>query len=152
MTIAEIPAEAHAAVQARRRKEIDELDYRRELRRLRDRGFSQNEISQWLGISQPAVHSALRTAAKVPMPLEGFSGATPAEICQRFAAGFIDRAQLIDELSRYPYQPVGKTDGYDWLTEEPPGTFNEVVDAAHQGLIDDGIYDAVMDALAAQGT
>ena len=34
MTIAEIPAEARAAVLARRRKEIDELDYRRELRRL----------------------------------------------------------------------------------------------------------------------
>ena len=41
MTIMEIPAEARAAVRARRRKEIDELDYRRELRRLGERGYTQ---------------------------------------------------------------------------------------------------------------
>lgn len=143
MTIAEVPAEARAAVLARRRKEIDELDYRRQLRRLELGGYSQRDIARWVGITQPSVLSALRTAAKVPMPLEGFSGATPYEICQRYAAGFIDRAQLVDELTRFPYEKEGHTDGYDSLIVDPPGTWSEVSDARRRGLIEDGIYEEV---------
>ncbi|WP_336643796.1 hypothetical protein [Microbacterium sp. MMO-113] len=143
MTIAEVPAEARAAVLARRRKEMDELDYRRELRRLDQRGYSQREIAKWLGIAQPSVLSALRTAAKVSMPLDGFSGATPYEICQRYAAGFIDRAQLVDELTRFPYVKGGQTDGYDSLIVDPAGTWSEVSDAARRGLIEDDVYEEV---------
>lgn len=143
MTIAEVPAEARAAVRARRRKEMDELDYRRELRRLGQRGYSQREIAKWLGIAQPSVLSALRTAAKVSMPLQGFSGATPYEICQRYAAGFIDRAKLVDELTRFPYVKSGQTDGYDSLIIDPVGTWSEVGDAARRGLIEDDVYEEV---------
>ncbi|MFT4281508.1 hypothetical protein [Microbacterium sp.] len=143
MTIAEVPAEARAAVRARRRKEIDELDYRRELRRLDERGYSQTQISKWLGIAQPSVLSALRTAAKVTMPLEGFSGATPYEICQRYAGGIIDRAQLVDELTRFPYVEGGHTDGYDSLIVDPAGTWSEVSDARRRGLIENDVYEEV---------
>lgn len=143
MTIAEVPAEARAAVLARRRKEIDELDYRRELRRLGEHGYSQRDISKWLGIAQPSVLSALRTAAKVAMPLDGFSGATPYEICQRYAAGFIGRPQLVDELTRFPYVKGGQTDGYDSLIVDPAGTWSEVDDAARRGLIEDDVYEEV---------
>lgn len=143
MTIAEVPAEARAAVLARRRKEMDELDYRRELRRLDQHGYSQREIAKWLGIAQPSVLSALRTAAKVPMPLDGFSGATPYEICQRYAAGFLSRPQLVDELARFPYVKGGHTDGYDSLIVDPPGTWSEVEDAARRGLIEDDVYEEV---------
>lgn len=145
MAIVEVPVEARAAVRARRRKEIDELDYRRELRRLREHGYSQRDISKWLGIAQPSVLSALRTAAKVAMPLEGFSGATPYEICQRYAAGFIDRENLVDELTRFPYVKGGQTDGYDSLIVDPAGTWSEVEDAAHRGLIEDDVYEEVFD-------
>lgn len=143
MTIAEIPVEARAAVRARRRKEIDELDYRRELRRLKERGFTQSEIARWLGIAQPSVTSALRTASKVAMPLDGFSGATPAEICQRYAAGFLNRAQLIDELVRFPYAKSGETDGLDSLLVDPPGTWSEVSTAVRRGLIEEDVYEDV---------
>lgn len=143
MTIAEVPAEARAAVLARRRKEIDELDYRRELRRLGEHGYSQRDISKWLGIAQPSVLSALRTAAKVAMPLDGFSGATPYEICQRYAAGFIGRPQLVDELTRFPYVKGGQTDGFDSLIVDPAGTWSEVDDAARRGLIEDDVYEEV---------
>lgn len=145
MTITDVPVEARAAVQARRRKEIDELDYRRELRRLDDMGYGQTQISRWLGISQPSVNSALRTAAKVDMPLEGFSGATPMEICQRYAAGFIDRAQLVDELVRFPYVPGGKTDGYDSVIVDPPGAWAEVSTAQRRGLIERDVYKEVFE-------
>lgn len=146
MTIAEVPDQARAAVQARRRKEIDELDYRRELHRLGEQGFSQRDISKWLGIAQPSVLSALKTAAKVPMPVDGFSGATPYEICQRYAAGFIDRAQLVDELTRFPYAEGGQTDGYDSLMVDPPGAWAEVSDARRRGLIADDVYEEVFNA------
>ncbi|WEG08317.1 hypothetical protein PU630_13890 [Microbacterium horticulturae] len=143
MTIVEVPVEARAAVLARRRKEIDELDYRRELRRLGERGYSQRDISRWLGIAQPSVLSALRTAAKVAMPLDGFSGATPYEICERYAAGFVDRAKLVDELVRFPYVKGGHTDGCDSLIVDPPGTWSEVSDARRRGLIEDDVYEEV---------
>ncbi len=143
MAIADVPVEARAAVRARRRKEIDELDYRRELRRLEERGYSQTQISKWLGIAQPSVLSALRTAAKVTMPLDGFSGATPYEICQRYAGGLIDRAQLVDELTRFPYVEGGHTDGYDSLIVDPAGTWSEVSDARRRGLIENDVYEEV---------
>lgn len=143
MSVAEVPAEARAAVRARRRREMDELDYRRELRRLDQRGYSQREIAKWLGIAQPSVLSALRTAAKVSMPVDGFSGATPFEICQRYAAGFIDRVALVDELTRFPYVKGGQTDGYDSLIVDPAGTWSEVDDAVRRGLIEDDVYEEV---------
>ena len=143
MSVAEVPAEARAAVRARRRREMDELDYRRELRRLDQRGYSQREIAKWLGIAQPSVLSALRTAAKVSMPVDGFSGATPFEICQRYAAGFIDRVTLVDELTRFPYVKGGQTDGYDSLIVDPAGTWAEVDDAVRRGLIEDDVYEEV---------
>lgn len=146
MAFTEIPEWARAAVRARHRKDMDELDYRRELRRLDQQGRSQREIAKWLGIAQPSVLSALRTAAKVTMPLDGFSGATPYEICQRYAAGFLDRTQLVDELTRFPYVKGGQTDGHDSLLVDPPGTWSEVSDAIRRGLIEDGIYEEVFNA------
>lgn len=143
MAFVEVPVEARAAVRARLRKEIGELDYRRELRRLKELGYSQRDISKWLGIAQPSVLSALRTAAKVAMPREGFSGATPYEICQRYAAGFLDRENLVDELTRFPYVKGGQTDGHDSLIVDPAGTWSEVEGAAHQGLIEDDVYEEV---------
>lgn len=143
MTIEEIPAEARAAVRARRRIEIDELDYKRALRRMEEHGYTRREISRWIGITESSALSALETAAKVEMPLDGFSGAVPYEICQRYAVGFIDRAQLVDELTRFPYVKGGQTDGYDSLIVDPPGTWSEVVDAIHRGLIDDDVYEEV---------
>ncbi len=144
MSVMEVPAEVRGAVQARRRKEIDELDYRRWLRRLEAAGYTQKQIGAWLGITQPSVNNALKTAAKVPLPAEGFSGASPYEICQRYAAGFIDRAQLVDELVRWPYAPRGKTaDELDDLVINPSGSWADVEEAAHAGLIDEEIYEEV---------
>lgn len=150
MTIAEVPApipvEAQAAVRARRRKEIDELDYRRELRKLAQLGYSQREMSRWLGIAQPSVLSALRTAAKVQMPLTGFSGATPLEICTRYAVGALERDQLVDELARFPYRAADvETDGSDALLVDPQGAWSEVSAAVRRGLIERDIYREVFE-------
>jgi hypothetical protein len=137
------PVEARLAVRARVRKELDELEYRRALLKLSRDGHTQREISGWLGITQPSVQSALQTAQKVPLPVEGFSGANPIEICQRFAAELIGREQLVDELTRFPYADRTPTDGYDWLAVQPTATWSEVSRAVRMGLIDDDVYEEV---------
>jgi hypothetical protein len=142
VTLTDIPTDAQPAVRARLRKDIDELDYRRELVLLSKR-YSQRDISKFLGIAQPSVSSALKTAQNLSMPIENFSGATPEEICRRYGAGFLTREQLVDELARFPYVKGGTTDGYDTLIVDPPGAWSEVADAVRWGLIDDAIYEEV---------
>lgn len=68
---------------------------------------------------------------------------TPYEICKRYAAGLIDRKNLINELARFPYVKGGQTDGYDSLIVNPIGTWSEVEDAARHGLIEDDVYEEV---------
>ncbi|MDR1441790.1 MAG: hypothetical protein LBJ02_05285 [Bifidobacteriaceae bacterium] len=113
---------------------------RRAVRRLVEGGSIPARVSSWIGLPESEV------AAEVPMPLEGFSGATPKEICERYAAGEIDREQLIDELVRYPYVPRGKSDGYDSLLIDPPGSFAEVQEAGFRGLISSELYGAILAA------
>ena len=108
--------------------------------------MTQTEIAHTLGISQPAVSDMVKKAPRLAIP-EGFSGAGPYEIAQRYAAGLIDRAQVIDELSRWEYAPTQPTDGVDWVTaDDPEQTFAAVVRAADDGLLDDATYEAILDA------
>ena len=68
---------------------------------------------------------------------EGFSGADPYEIIQRYVIGELDRAQLLDELGRWEYTPevYGEWEGYF------PGDWQNYVEEAHrEGLIDDSLY------------
>ena len=63
--------------------------------------------------------------------------------------GRISRQRLLDELRVWPYAPgPGLTDGYDDLIVEPPGTFEEVVDALRHGLLDAQTYEAVLDMVS----
>ncbi|RXR22092.1 MarR family transcriptional regulator [Oerskovia turbata] len=133
------------AVRLRHRQDVDRRDELRTLRRLAAT-MTQTQIAKELRISQPAVNKALKAAGRVPDVREGFSGASPYEIAERYAAGQIDRAQLVEELMRWPYAEQTKTDGFDWLVEEAPGTFEEVGRALDEGLIDDETYDAVLAA------
>jgi DNA-binding CsgD family transcriptional regulator len=126
----------------RHRQVVDRLDELRLVRQL-SATMSQTALAKALAISQPAVNNALKRAAQVPDVPAGFSGASPYEIAERYAAGMIDRDQLIDELGRFPYAPTPTTDGYDWLTDEVPNTVGEVGDALDDGLIDEDTYVAI---------
>lgn len=140
-----VPKEVQKAARLRRRREIDEIDYRRALRTIREKGYPQRVVADALGISQPALSQQLRGLDAVEPPRHGFSGATPLEVCQRYAAGFIGRDQLIDELTRWPYAKQGQTDGFDGLAVDPPGTWADVRKALRDGLIDAEAYDKVLD-------
>lgn len=152
MTTIDFAVEAATARKFRQRLDLDQLDYRRELLRLTALGASQNQLSKVLGISQPSLSSALKTAAKITQPREGFSGADPYELCQRYAVGELTRERLTDELSRWDYvraEPVGERDYFDDLRFSERGSFDDVVRALDDGLIDGSIYDTVLVNVAA---
>jgi len=121
----------------RHRHIIDRLDYLRELRRLAD-GMSQSDIARALGLTQPSISSALKSAAKVPDPPAGFSGATVYEIAQRFTAGELAREDLVDQLGRWQ-EPTGRrARGRQRIDDE-------LIRALRDGLLDDAAYRAVLD-------
>lgn len=70
----------------------------------------------------------------------GPGGTTPLVICERYASGGLSRDELIEELVSYPYVEEGRTDGYDWLAVDPPGTWSEISEATSRGLIDGDVY------------
>ncbi|ACZ32470.1 hypothetical protein Xcel_3471 (plasmid) [Xylanimonas cellulosilytica DSM 15894] len=141
MTVIE-PVSVEQVRRLRHRQVVDRLDELRSLRRL-SATMSQTALAKALAITQPTVNSALKRAQHIPDVPEGFSGASPYEIAERYAAGLIDREQLIYELARFPYAPTPTTDGYDWLTADVPNTVGDVGDALDDGLIDEDTYVAI---------
>lgn len=84
------------------------------------------------------------------MSHESFSGETPYAICEQYAAGKIDRSQLVNELTRWKYAPQDRTtDYFDDLLFEVPGSVDDLNRALSRGLIDDELYDEVADRLEA---
>lgn len=147
MTVIE-PVSVEQVRRLRHRQVVDRLDELRSLRRL-SATMSQTAIAKALSITQPTVNSALKRAETIPDVPSGFSGASPYEIAERYAAGLISREQLVDELGRFPYAPTPTTDGYDWLVSEVPNTVGEVGRALDDGLIDIDTYEAVQDSIDA---
>lgn len=141
----------HELMVARSRIEIADLKYKRKLKALRhspERQLSQARIARSLHISQPALSKALKSSESIGDVPEGFSGASPREICQLYAVGELSRDQVIDELSRWPYSaPIRSDDAWDDLRVSLPGSWDEVDYAAEDGLIDDDLRDAIIDAL-----
>jgi hypothetical protein len=85
-----------------------------------------------------------------PVP-EGFSGASPYEIAERYAAGDIDRDTMIRELSAWPYatNKGAAAAAAEWESTpylDTPGSFAEVGRAFDEGLIDGDAYDQILDA------
>ena len=136
---------------ARSRIEIADLKYKRKLKALRhspERQLSQARIARSLHISQPALSKALKSSETIGDVPEGFSGASPREICQLYAIGELSREQLIDQLSRWPYPaPITSNNAWDDLRVSLPGSWDEVDRAAEDGLIDEDLREAIIDAL-----
>lgn len=152
MTTIDYAVEAIRARTLRHRVKLDQLDYRRELVRLASLGGTQRELAHALGISQPSLSTALKTA-KLVSPLKlGFSGATPYEVCQRYAVGQLNRDQVVDELTRWDYVIPAKReyDYFDDLRFFTPGSADDLGTALTDGLLDGATYDEVLDATAAK--
>lgn len=136
----------HELVRARQRMLVDGLDYRRVLKEVRG-SMTQVQMAEVLGLSQPAVAKALKAAEGTPDVLEGFSGASVIEVCQRFAAGLIDRDQVVRELVAWPYVDEGGFDEFGEYTGPVSGTVDDLSVARGLGFIDDGVYADVLQGL-----
>lgn len=152
-----ITSSDHAIDQARRalaRADLGRLDYLRALQDAVQQGVGQREIARALHITQSAISQALTKAESkgVTAIPAGFSGASPYEIAERYAAGEIDRGEMIRQLSTWPYvKALDHTEqlAAEWkaiLPPDPPGTFEEVGEAFDKGLIDGDAYDIILDA------
>lgn len=128
----------------RNRRSVTELSYQPTLRALATT-MTQSELAAELHVTQSAVSQALKTVRSEDDVRPGFSGASPYEIAQRYAAGELDRDRTLEKLVRWPYDPIARSDGYDALVVDAPGThtLEEVVRAYREGLIDQDMYVAV---------
>ena len=143
------PLELREIRKARDAFEIAEIDYKRAIKNgIAKKKYTQASLGMKIGISQPSVSSLLKNAKGVVDPPEGFSGASPFEICQRYSIGKISKESLIDQLSRWKYAKPSKTDGFDDLLVDGPGTFYEVDRAVHYGIIEDDVYDELLGLLS----
>jgi len=143
--------------QLRHRQLLDRLDYLRGLRRLAAR-MTQSELARALGLTQPSISSALKSAAKVADPRPGFSGASPYEIAQRHTAGELSRERMIDELSRWDHDEAetsdrsgthvtgrARTRNFPGSTEDGgTGTQLELRRAVRDGLLDEDTCQLIM--------
>lgn len=140
-----VEVDVSKARKLRQRMVLDRLDYERELAHLNlNLGVNPTDLSRQLGVSQSAIFDTLKKASKLPPVKDGFVGATPYEIAQRFAVGEIGRDELIDQLARWTYAPEGHADDYHSLIGDPPGSFEEVISARRHSLIDGVTYDAII--------
>jgi len=148
MSIAQTP-DGDTVRRLRSRQVVTRVSYLRELRRAAQ-DMTQTQLARLIGISQPSVNSALKSAAAVPDVRPGFSGATTYEIAQRYDAGELTREQTIDELGRWSYRPGSPSDGYDWTTADA-GEFADVRRAFSEHLIDAETYDEILTRYSEQG-
>ncbi|ROQ52558.1 hypothetical protein EDF36_3717 [Rathayibacter sp. PhB152] len=148
MAIAQRP-DGDTVRRLRSRQVVTRVSYLRELRRAAQ-DTTQRQLARLIGISQPSVNSALKSAAAVPDVRPGFSGATTYEIAQRYDAGELTREQTIDELGRWSYRPGSPSDGFDWTTADA-GEFEDVERAFSEHLIDAEMYDEILTRYSEQG-
>lgn len=111
--------------------------------------MTQSQMSRVMGLTQSAISQALKKAEGLPEVVPGFAGATVMEVCRRFAAGELSREELVRQLVEWPYVPSGDFDEFGDYSGPDEGTFEDVVTAEHQGLIDSGVYAAVLEGLSA---
>lgn len=146
--VAEVPQDGGPEARLLRARELMEvtlLDYKRALKEARQE-MTQTQMAKVLRISQPAVAKALQRAAEVPDAAQ-FNAASPHEVCQRYAAGLIDRDEVIRELIAWPYPSAPSVNEFGELEGDTAGTFTDVENAVAFGLIDETIYEEVFNEL-----
>lgn len=148
--VIESPRDSEMATELLRARELSEvalLDYKR-LLRAAAKQMTQTQIAGILRLSQPAIATALKRAAKVPDAVADFKAASPHEVCQRYAAGLISRDEVVRELVAWPYNDTPTFNEFGEVQGDTSGTFTDVENAVMFGLIDDSIYEEVFNQLA----
>jgi hypothetical protein len=129
------------------RGELEELDYRREMVAMTKAGMTRQAIADQFHVTQSSVSDVLaKMRDDWPVP-GGFCGATPLEICKRFAAGMITRDELIDQLCRYPYTEPWQADSdFEDIWGENQGSVDELHTALARQILDYETFRAILAA------
>ncbi|WP_435298774.1 hypothetical protein [Timonella sp. A28] len=131
---------------------LAQLDYRREIAALSQRGYDVADIARAVGVPGYKFAETVRVAQETaPIP-EGFSGATVREICQRYFLGQITQEQVIHELTTWDYaipepRELGEFEEYEELPPSPPNSLNDVVQACQDGVLDGTTYETIIRAV-----
>jgi hypothetical protein len=126
-------------IAARARMELAAIDFKRTIQDAAVH-VRQNTIAEWAGLSKPRVSQIVN---RTPRPRNGFSGASPTEVAQRYAAGEISAQQTVDELSRWTYNPMPASDPFDETWQPGEGTWFDVETAWFARLITDEMFAAI---------
>lgn len=133
-------------------RDLSDLDFKRALVTEINNGATQQEVARSARMSQPAISQHLKHARKIEFPKPGFSGSTPLEVCERYAAGHISREQAKKELVAWPYLPIPAPDSLvDDGGPVPPGTWDDVIIAADRGYVDKDLYNEIIEERDARG-
>ncbi|WP_029067974.1 hypothetical protein [Jonesia quinghaiensis] len=102
------------------------------------------ELTETLGISQPAVAKALKACESTPDVRELFAAGSAMELCQRYAAGLLSRDETVRQLSEWPFGPYHPANEFGEHEQDQSNVFMQVELAADFGLIDDAMYEEVV--------
>lgn len=93
-----------------------------------------------------------RARIEAPDVRPGTHGGTPYEIAARYAAGEIEQAVALRELTGWRYERTGETNPFPWVNDGAPmveGSFNtQIGRALRDGFLADEDYDYLLDVLA----
>ncbi|WP_050671443.1 helix-turn-helix domain-containing protein [Luteipulveratus halotolerans] len=127
------------------REDIARIDTQRAMLAAIAGGIRQQTLADALGVSQGAVSQRLKIAREATPPPDGFVGATPLEIAQRYALRLIDRPMMIQQLADWDYPPVDRSRALvEWNYIADPDQWDDVSTARERRLITDADYDEIL--------
>lgn len=120
------------------RAQVTELDYLRTLRTMAQT-MTVDEIAHRLpGTNTSELANELAQAHQLEPVPPGFSGASPFELCQRYAIGELTEPELIQQLSRWEYAKLPAT-GVPTIASVP-GSVQDLDRARRRRLISSCLY------------
>ncbi|MCZ9884728.1 hypothetical protein [Arthrobacter sp. B2a2-09] len=142
MNNSDLAALHRGALQRQARQRVDLLDELRAVHNASSRGRNQRQIAEILVTSQAKVHRMLKAIERRPSVL---ASQEPEEIILRAFAYDTSRPELLATLKSMTF-----TDGEDAPYPEEgriPGTWDQVVSAFAQGLLDEAEFNEVRAAI-----
>lgn len=141
-----------SVARARGLQHLADLDFKRSVLLAIAHGETQVAIARAARMSQSAVSQLLNQAHDIAFPPDGFAGASPFEVCERYAAGQISSDDLRAQLVRWNFIPTPQpSDAFDDGPLPPPGTWIEVEEALSYGYLSEELYEAILDEREARG-
>jgi hypothetical protein len=127
------------------RRQVADREFRQALSQVANQ-LTDDQLMDELRCSFAEAKTALIQAKALPKQLDGFCDVGPYEIAQRYGAGLISREQMLEELQRFPYEPIGHTDGVETYINLPRNSFEGVRRALSAGMLDGETYDFILHA------